>query len=82
MFDVELILMLPVAFVTSISDFTLLIYNRWGELIFESHDASVGWDGNYGSTACIPGTYSWKIEVKTSENDERKMFVGHVNLLK
>ena len=63
-------------------DFTLLIYNRWGELIFESHDASVGWDGNYGSTACIPGTYSWKIEVKTSENDERKMFVGHVNLLK
>jgi len=63
-------------------DFTLLIYNRWGELIFESHDASIGWDGNYGNTMCTPGTYTWKIEVKTSENDERKMFVGHVNLLK
>lgn len=26
-------------------DFELLLYNRWGEIIWESHDINVGWDG-------------------------------------
>jgi gliding motility-associated-like protein len=68
-------------------DFHLMIFNRWGELIFESYDASIGWDGTYGGKATgadlvKDGTYVWKIEVKTKLNDERKMFVGHVNVLK
>ena len=67
-------------------DYTLLIFNRWGEIVFESHDASVGWDGSYGSNGEIEmvqdGTYTWKIEFKTNKNDERKMVVGHVNILK
>ena len=68
-------------------DFHLMIFNRWGELIFESYDASIGWDGTYGGKAngaelVKDGTYVWKIEVKVKKNDERKMFVGHVNVLK
>ena len=67
-------------------DFTLLIYNRWGELVFESHDAKVGWDGGYGGQSEIStvqdGIYTWKIEFKTSDTDERKMVVGHVNVLR
>lgn len=65
-------------------DYTLLIYNRWGEVIFESHDTSVGWEGLYGvdGNKCQDGTYTWKIEVKTTMSDERKTFVGHVNLLR
>lgn len=67
-------------------DYDLLIFNRWGEIIFESHDASVGWNGSYGSYGeiilCEDGTYTWKIEFKTSINDERKMIVGHVNVIR
>lgn len=68
-------------------DFHLMIFNRWGELIFESYDASIGWDGTYGGKTnggkiVKDGTYVWKIEVKTKLNDERKIFVGHVNVLK
>jgi len=67
-------------------DYTLLIFNRWGEIIFESHDANVGWNGTYGSNGEIEmvqdGTYTWKIEFKTNKNDERKMVVGHVNILR
>ncbi len=64
--------------------YTLMVFNRWGEMIFESHDASVGWDGTYGvdGKICQNGTYTWKIEVKTTMSDERKMFVGHINLLR
>lgn len=52
-------------------------------MIFESHNAEIGWDGTYGNQGlCQDGTYTWKIEVKTSMSDERKMFVGHINLLR
>jgi gliding motility-associated-like protein len=67
-------------------DFTMLIYNRWGELIFETHDVTIGWDGSYGSNREIDlvqeGSYNWKIEFKTTSTDERKMVLGHVNVLR
>lgn len=66
------------------SDYGLYIFNRWGELIFESHNAEIGWDGTYASKGaiCQDGTYTWKIEFKTKKNDERKMKVGHVNIIR
>jgi gliding motility-associated-like protein len=66
-------------------DFNLFIFNRWGELIWESHDATVGWDGTYGVGESIrvqDGTYTWKIDFKTSMNDKRVEVVGHVNIIR
>jgi gliding motility-associated-like protein len=63
-------------------DFDLFIFNRWGEIVWESHDASVGWDGTYGGNLVQDGTYTWKIEFKTTETDERKMVTGHVNVIR
>jgi len=67
-------------------DYNLFIYNRWGELIFESHDTQFGWNGSYGSNSEVDivqdGIYTWKIEFKTSDTDERKVIVGHVNVLR
>jgi len=65
-------------------NYSLYIYNRWGEMVFESHDASIGWNGRYGlnGDVCQDGTYTWKIEVKRKSTDERKMFVGHVTIIR
>ena len=63
-------------------DFELLIFNRWGELIWESHDDSVGWDGTYGGEIVQDGTYTWKIEFKTTMTDERITVRGHVNVIR
>ena len=67
-------------------DYSLYIYDRWGELIFESHNTEIGWDGTYGSKQEIDmvqdGTYTWKIEFKVTKNDERRMQVGHVNIIR
>ncbi|GAB5419235.1 MAG: hypothetical protein Crog3KO_31810 [Crocinitomicaceae bacterium] len=65
-------------------DFNLYLFNRWGELIWESHDASVGWDATYGvdGRPVQDGTYTWKIDFKTTLNDERIQVVGHVNVLR
>lgn len=66
-------------------DFNLLIFNRWGEIVFESHDASKGWDGTYGADSdriVKDGTYVWKIEFKERMTDKRHVHTGHVNVLK
>lgn len=65
-------------------NFSMWIFNRWGEVVFETHDASIGWDGTYGvdGNDCQDGTYTWKIAFKTTRNDERKVIHGHVNLLR
>ena len=63
-------------------DFNLLIFNRWGEILFESNNANIGWDGTYGGNLVKDGTYIWKIEFKTKYTDERQVHVGHVNVLK
>ncbi len=63
-------------------DFVMYIYNRWGELIFETHNDKIGWDGTYDGKYAPDGTYIWKIEVKTTMSDERKMFTGSVNILR
>ena len=38
--------------------------------------------GTFGGKLMQDGTYTWKMEFKTSETDERMMVSGHVNLLK
>jgi gliding motility-associated-like protein len=65
-------------------NYSLLIFNRWGEKVFESHDPTVGWDGTYGVSGSISpdGTYTWKIDVKIPDYDERRTFTGYVNLLR
>lgn len=65
-------------------DYTLYIYNRWGELIFESHDVNVGWKGTYGpdQIKVQDDTYTWKIVFKLKMNKQHKVVVGHVNVLR
>ncbi|HYG52734.1 MAG TPA: gliding motility-associated C-terminal domain-containing protein, partial [Flavobacteriales bacterium] len=41
----------------------LLIFNRWGELIFESTDVNKGWDGYYRGVICTQDVYVWKADV-------------------
>ncbi|MFT6922801.1 MAG: gliding motility-associated-like protein [Crocinitomicaceae bacterium] len=63
-------------------DYSLLIFNRWGELVFESHDAKLGWDGSYKGQYSQDGSYIWKIEFKDFYSAKRYLETGHMNLLR
>lgn len=63
-------------------NYTLYIFNRWGDLLFESHNTDVGWDGTFGGKVVEDGVYVWKIIVKYSDSDGKDMKVGHVSLLR
>ena len=63
-------------------DYQLLIFNRWGEILFESRDYSVGWDGTYQGRIVKDGTYVWKINIGMKKDAFRREFTGHVNVLR
>jgi gliding motility-associated-like protein len=63
-------------------DYHLTIFNRWGEILFESYDAKYGWDGTYAGEICADGSYVWKVEFKVNATDERVMKTGHVSLMR
>ncbi len=63
-------------------DFNLKIFNRWGEIIWESNDVNVYWDGTYNGKIVEAGTYVWTMECGDIHNDSRYTFSGHVNVLK
>jgi len=67
-------------------DYHLTIFNRWGEIVFESYDSSIGWSGTYGTgdqnRPCQDGVYTWKIQYSLLVNDASAEVVGHVNLIR
>jgi gliding motility-associated-like protein len=66
-----------------IYDFHFTIFNRWGEIIWESYNSSVGWDGHYGDGGLVhDGVYVWQVEFKSNQSDERQTHRGHVTVLK
>ncbi len=65
----------------NIKSFELLIFDRWGELIFTMTDLSDYWDGTYKDYNCQDGTYVWKLVYYDFLNKEYNL-TGHVNLLR
>jgi gliding motility-associated-like protein len=49
-----------------LSDFKLLVYNRFGELVFQTKDYSKGWTGMHKNVAAPGGTYVWYSQFKRS----------------
>ncbi len=58
-----------VVYGNGIKNFNLKIFNRWGELVFESANQQAGWDGNYKGTQQLPGVYVYVAEVTDLNND-------------
>ena len=49
---------------STVLDFQLWIYNRWGELIFTTKDVEEGWDGKINGKLAKPDVYVWKAKGK------------------
>lgn len=65
-----------------IHNFHLQLYNRWGEIVYESFDPEGEWDGTYGSIIAPAGVYIWKINASDFENDNKYEFNGFVTIIR
>jgi|GEM_PF-1486526 len=68
---------------TSFREFRMTIYNRWGQVIFESNDINVGWDGTIGESGakCPMGMYIYRIDLMDA-NQTRQEITGHLTLIR
>lgn len=64
-----------------VTEFELLIFNRWGELLFQSRDPEQGWDGTYNGRLCQQDVYIYKM-AGSYENGEKFVRIGDVNLIR
>jgi gliding motility-associated-like protein len=63
-------------------DYTMTIFNRWGEAIFESDKPENGWDGTYQGKVVQNGVYLYNIRFIRTETGEFKNVKGLVHVLR
>jgi len=68
-------------FVQGLSSISMQIYNRWGQLIFQSTEINRGWDGYYRGKLMASDTYVYRV-VAGFSNGESQTFLGDVTLLR
>jgi gliding motility-associated-like protein len=62
--------------------YQLEIFDRWGELIWETDVVSKGWNGRYKENKDVQiGTYTWKIQYVDNVSVTR-VILGHVNVIR
>ena len=57
------------------------IYNRWGELVFETSELAEGWDGHYKGMLQNNDIYIYKVRANDFRNQELTK-EGHINLMR
>ena len=61
----------------------LIIYDRWGEKLWESFDQNAGWDGFYKGRKMQQGVYGYTLRyVSCGLEDKYNSLTGHFSLLK
>jgi gliding motility-associated-like protein len=64
--------------------FRMEIFNRWGELMYETGDITQGWDGTKNGKPCLGQAYAYKIsyEITGFERAGAQVYTGVVVLVK
>ncbi|MCB9186055.1 MAG: choice-of-anchor L domain-containing protein [Flavobacteriales bacterium] len=63
------------------TEYSMFIYDRWGELIFQSNDPDYKWDGTYMGNPVEQGVYVYYFSVLDWKNNGHK-YRGHVTLMR
>lgn len=65
----------------STEEYQLIVFDRWGEEIFNSTDRFEAWDGTSGGVLLPQGVYVWKLKVRSLSSTQKRTLFGHVTLL-
>lgn len=66
---------------SAVSKFEMVVYNRWGELLFKTNDPNSGWDGNYLNKPAPSGVYAYRINL-IFYTGKKQVLTGEVTLLR
>lgn len=60
---------------------SFIVFNRWGQVVFETNDLNAGWNGQFNNTDQAVGTYVYSITAKNTDN-ETIILQGNVTLIR
>jgi gliding motility-associated-like protein len=63
------------------TDYTMMIFDRWGRLIFKTHTLFEPWDGLIDGQKAPIGVYAYRFFIKDLEG-RRKEYSGHINIIR
>jgi|GEM_PF-894632 len=63
-------------------EYHFIIFNRWGETMFESYNHQMGWDGTYNGSAVPDGVYVWTVLFGELLSDKKIIDRGTVTVLR
>lgn len=69
------------AYGMNVIDYQMYVFNRWGEIVFETQEITDAWDGTYNGVLVQDDVYVWKVVLIDVNGDEHQ-FYGHVTVLK
>jgi len=58
-----------------------VIYNRWGQKIFETNSQSKGWDGTFKDKHCDPGVFTYYVKASFFNGNEVNLY-GNITLIR
>lgn len=64
-----------------IKKFDMVIYDRWGNQVFQTNDIQKGWDGTFKGIICSDNVFVYKIVALDNMNQKHEK-TGHVTLMK
>lgn len=66
-----------------VTDWSLEIFNRWGERVFQSSNPNQGWDGTFENLPCQDGQYNYVVKFRPCHEPYiRRQREGVINLLR
>ena len=65
-----------------VENYLFIIFDRWGEKIFETSDFNNGWDGSYMGKLCKSDVYVYKITFDDLMEKRSHQFIGNVTLIR
>lgn len=68
-------------FECELDTYRFVIFNRWGQCIFESHDPTEGWPGTFKNYDSPVGVYVYRVDYKATR-DRPRTAAGHVHLVR
>ena len=66
----------------AVGDYEFLVFNRWGELLYETHVVDEKWDGVHGGGGVETEVFVWKLRCRDRLTRQWIERIGHVTVLK
>jgi gliding motility-associated-like protein len=64
-----------------VTDIHFVVADRWGQIVFETYDINIGWDGIFNGKPCNPDVFGYYITFKCN-NGQQSFKKGNVTLIR